>query len=329
MKFEQTNRLIFIGVRFNKLPLYSLSCEKFSNLVEYCDEHNKYISSMTIFKSLTIDPSQIMEVEVDDDGEKETILYEFNYLKLFHHITTLAIKMFEWWDLRILWAHLFEVEPTNLQNLKSLRIVSNEIYQPPKNLFQIRKLTNHTTLEYFEISAGFLCKDYMNTCDYKFISSLKGFAINNFCVIDEDTDCMMVNICKSFGDNLESLHKGNNLQIENTITGKLNQLQEFCFSLHSETLKGDEIDEIAILLNENMNKLKRIYFGNFGVAGKAIQKQSMELFLNKIIQNVCYIGLSMDSQHNAFKMDSLLMQMDILIKSLTSVRKNKFKIRMD
>eukprot|EP01084_Bolivina_argentea_P188690 324745_1 len=332
IKFEQVNRLIFIGVRFNKLPLYHLSDTNFLDLVEYGKENdniiNKYISSMQIFNSLTIDQSTIMDWDEERawttglDRDEADLLYEFNYFELFDYITALEITMDYNWDLNIIWSHLFERR--NLQNLKSLKIFghyeryTNSMKHDP---FRIYQLTDKITLEYIEISGCLIDMQISGwrNWDCQFISSLKGFAINNMCGIQEEVNNVMTSVCKSFGNNFESFHKGCNLKIPNTINGKLNNLKEICYSLNSNTFEND----IKILLNQNLNQLKRIYFGAFGLE---IEKQLMELFFSKIVNNVNYIGLSIEYTET---IDNLCIQMDMLIKALENVRKNKLKIRID
>ncbi len=217
-----------------------------------------------------------------------------------------------------LWSHLHAFKTTNLTNLKTLKIIGkSHSYNEIQDMFGLNWLTNHfsdLTLEYIEINCSLESIASENQCDYEYISKLKGFAISNE-VKDEhytgdNMNNFMRNIYGSLGANLPSFHKGKDLPITKEIDGKLNNVQELCISLKTYDI-GVFIEDMKRLLNQNMNQVKRVHIADEFVSDVFVdefdaEKEVIKLLLNKIIKNVNYIALDMDSI-------SLEVAIDILI----------------
>eukprot|EP01084_Bolivina_argentea_P042824 78939_1 len=198
VRFEQTNRLIFIGVRYYKVPLYHLTERNFIKLIEHCNELNdKYISPifMSIFKTVKIDALEITDgSQWSADGDQlYNLMYELNHLALFNNIKTLEIKIEDISQLKCIWSHLFK--RTNLRNLNTIKIIATDDWTiDDKDPFGLCELGNHPSLKYVEIFSNEVYIDSMDNHHYKFISSLNGFAIRTKNVASKSSEGILYSV---------------------------------------------------------------------------------------------------------------------------------------
>ena len=173
-----------------------------------------------------------------------------------------------------------------VSNIKSLRIIDQYSIL---NQSQLNKFC-FDGLQHFELFAEFMESLTFSECEW--IGKLKGIAINIHNATQRREKLgnkMLRDVYCAIGDNLESFHKSGSLTM--AINGKLNKLEELCVPWNQSS------DDLRILLKQNITKLQRINFRECGWNSHGLDKETLQLWLNKIIKTVDHVsfdGLGLD-----------------------------------
>eukprot|EP01083_Nonionella_stella_P083937 232180_1 len=308
--FERANRSTFIGVRSNTIPTYTLSTGYFSKLVKFSERMDlEWLRKLNVFKS----------VQMDCFG-----ITTFNQLQLFDHIETLDIRNSGLSPIEFLFTHL--LTKTTLPNLKTLKYTINngDIFQKwghRSDPFAWQRFKNYANLKYIQVTSSIAMLDALPPSDdYTWLSSLEGIAIH----VSRGAIAkrVMNDVYKSLTNKLESLHQ-NSCEMTDAMDGKFTSLKEICLSWNHPTEKS-----IQMLSKQNMKRLKRVHFRNIG--GMHFAKEPMKMLMNKIVQNVAYIGLhfNLDPLAQVAEMGPTLVALVLLINAIKYTKKHKLKIRI-
>eukprot|EP01083_Nonionella_stella_P064840 169369_1 len=314
IQFTRTNRNVFIGARSVTVPRYLLSTTQFSKLQRYCHHHSTestYLSKRNVFNSLEVNCDEIMEL--CENTCTPVLKYDCDHSQLYEDIQRLKI-MYSWSD----FPAILLSECATLANIHTLTLIHTD--ETDFGSYFPDVLIDLVNLQHFEIIGHCFDADFIDETetetDYKFISSLKGFAISMEQPANtDDTNSLnyvMERVYRNIGSNLQSFHQGFSTTTA-TIEGKLNELKEICLPFDHPT---DEC--IQILLRQELNQLERVYFRGTKNGPHAQQ----QLLMDKMMNKAKYIGV--DARYEFADV-----VMNRVWTSLKDIQKDTIKIRLE